>query len=776
MLIKYIFRILWKKEMRARTLLAIAAISLGIAATISVLHTNQMLDIQIKHVLSKQLTAQITLFCENNPQAVTNSLVSIKNIKGWQIRRRYDTELSCEGKKYPLQILGIESQQKINSVHKILGDWPRNSQEMLLDHATFQALQLQHGQNVVVGGKKYRLSGTGIIPASPSLFLCNISFGYVPIAQFEEVTGKDTGYLLEIALYDYAKHETVRQTLHEILEKVRSFIVLETELNEMKGVMGEEQVYLLSSLLFIAGIIAFIVGAILVFQTVFRIVLLKIKDYGTLQSLGLPKHIVFGQIFLIAGIIGVLAILFGLILGVVLGNFLTAKFSQFLNIPFFWTIRPQALLFGATFGSIFCLLASLYPMIFLARQPIVSILKYNQTNNQKTSFRNTKIPLNWLIPLRQIFKSPFRTSLSLLFLVFATAAFIAAQTFNFSFSNTLDMLLNQYYHFDFLIEFHTPQEHEKFLAAIKARLPEEKILVEPFISPFIVKVKQSNTEEWQDQIALMGISSSSQTWKVDSFLSQGCMFSQENEVVVSERTANLCNIGLNQTITLEDQNCRRFHFRVVGLVKAYENRGLYIYGRPQDINKNFLNLSEDKFSAFAIRLSNVSPLAKDKLQEAAKSLSLDFSTAPLVVRKEQGRRVLMALTGLVFLLAILIAMSAIFGLATNITLEIWERTREISTEIALGISPLSIILNFIRQYILQSLSAWILSIFAGYALSVFVVHFFDQYITPIDFLFPFSSLLISGITIAFLCIGCSFITAYHAIKKLDVVQTLKSQT
>ena len=573
------------------------------------------------------------------------------------------------------------------------------------------------------------------------------------------------------------KRTDVIKNVASYREILKDSVINEVSINEADQLFGEDLFKILSNILLLAGIIVLTIGTVIVLQIVLTVVMNKMKDFGVFRSFGFKNSHIVKYILSIGLSIGISSLLLGVAAGAVIGNLLTSMFARYLNLFVGLKIDFGAIFTGAGIGILFSLIATVPAITIVLKEPIVSALNFSRVSGARFPSLKLLNIKNKLI-FRQISKTRFRVFMTLLFISVAGSAFIAAGSFRRSFDGTMSGIMDKFYKAQYLIDFADYYPLNDIKDTLMRELPDGTIL-EPYVVGEAVKV-QASDETWRPNTTIIGVNPDSDIWNLKGFVKQGRLYSISDEAVLGERLASLIGKSVGDTITIHAKKGFSTTFNIVGIARIYEARGEVVYVLPgvlRDIAvQGYENTEYFKHYGYRLpdsaEIDNYSRIIKDN----AEAIDSNVQFTPLSVLIKQGKSMTGAISGLVFFMSVMISLSAVFGLLTNIRLDIWGKRKEIATQIALGFKKSSIIWHFVKKYLAHSFIAWLISVFIGFFLSVLVMYFFDKQITPVEFLFSYTSIIVVAVFLPLFCILIAYMSTLQLIKNFDIPEVLKVQT
>ncbi len=202
---------------------------------------------------------------------------------------------------------------------------------------------------------------------------------------------------------------------------------------------GDQQVYDIFAVLIFAG------AVVAAFNLIARIVESQRREIGVAMVLGVPPHRIAIRPLLVAAEISLLGVVFGIGVGILIGNAMAAVLKDFSPLPVWHTgFQWQVFFSVGVIGFLFPFLATTWPVWRAVRVPPVRAIQsgYRAARGGGLAplFRWLRIPGNTFaqVPVRNVVRSPRRSLLTSLGIAAAIAALVAFVGLIDSFLDTID--------------------------------------------------------------------------------------------------------------------------------------------------------------------------------------------------------------------------------------------------------------------------------------------------------------------------------------------------
>jgi putative ABC transport system permease protein len=269
--------------------------------------------------------------------------------------------------------------QRFNPLTLVSGTWPVGAHEVAIDEHTASSADYKVGQTigVIAQGpvKQYKIAGIVKIGGVSSLGGATIAVFDFPTAQrIFHKEGKLDG--INIA----AKHGTSpKELVHEVNPLLPPSAQVRTAAGQAKQATKDTNGFLsiINDFLLAFGGVALFVGIFVIANTLSITIAQRTRELATLRTLGATGRQVLGSVLLEAFVIGALASIAGLFLGLGLAKGLNALFIHFgINLPQAGTVfATRTIVVALVVGIVVTLIAAVRPAIRATRVPPISAVR-----------------------------------------------------------------------------------------------------------------------------------------------------------------------------------------------------------------------------------------------------------------------------------------------------------------------------------------------------------------------------------------------------------------
>jgi putative ABC transport system permease protein len=268
--------------------------------------------------------------------------------------------------------------QRFNPLVLTTGRWPQGPHEIAIDQKTANAKHFKAGDTIGVLTRgpiqRFRIVGTVRFGGVSSLGGATIAIFNLPTAQriFNKV-----GKLDSIGIAS-KQNVTPDQLVAEVKPLLPPTAQVRTGAQEAKQAAKDTNGFLsfLEYFLLAFGFIALFVGAFVIANTLGITIAQRMRELATLRTLGATRRQVYWSVVLEAFVIGVIASVIGLFLGLGLAKALNALFVSFgIDLPQVGTVfKERTVVVALLVGVIVTLIAAIRPALRATKvEPIAAV-------------------------------------------------------------------------------------------------------------------------------------------------------------------------------------------------------------------------------------------------------------------------------------------------------------------------------------------------------------------------------------------------------------------
>ncbi len=283
----------------------------------------------------------------------------------------------------PTLAFGINPGDPFNPTELTTGTWADRDGEVVIDAATAEEEGYKVGDTIgiVTRGpvQEFTVSGTAQFPGQQSLG--GATFAIFTLAEAQRIFDKQG----ELDAISIAAAQGV--TPDQLVEQIRPLLPQNTQVRT--GVQEtqeaqkdiEEFTNIIGYILLAFGFIALFVGAFVIFNTLSITVAQRVREFATLRTIGASRRQILGSVILEALVIGLLASVIGLFLGLGLAKGLTALFDLIgFDLPKTGLVfTGRTILVSLLAGVLVTLAAAVFPAVRATRVPPIAAVREGAT-------------------------------------------------------------------------------------------------------------------------------------------------------------------------------------------------------------------------------------------------------------------------------------------------------------------------------------------------------------------------------------------------------------
>jgi putative ABC transport system permease protein len=293
----------------------------------------------------------------------------------------------------PTLAFGIDPDDPFNPTELTSGSWADSDGEVVIDAVTAKDEDYEVGDTIGIVARgpvrEFTVSGTAQFPGQQSLG--GATFAIFTVEEAQRLFDKE-GELDGISI---AGDQGVApaQLVEEIQPILPENTQVRTGVQETQEAQQdvEEFTNIIGYILLAFGFIALFVGAFVIFNTLSITVAQRVREFATLRTIGASRRQILGSVVLEALVIGALASLAGLFLGLALAKGLTALFDAIgFDLPSTGLVfAGRTILVSLVAGIVVTLVAGLFPAVRATRVPPIAAVREGATLPQSRWHRFT---------------------------------------------------------------------------------------------------------------------------------------------------------------------------------------------------------------------------------------------------------------------------------------------------------------------------------------------------------------------------------------------------
>jgi putative ABC transport system permease protein len=733
----------WRKVIRdfqqesARTVLVIAAITIGMVGFIAVLSAYAVLTREINKGYLASNPASATLETDAIDDSLVSAVLADHHVSDVEPRRTLYGSI----KTGPVQWRGLGlfvikdyGNIRISKLTPDDGAWPPKAGEMLIERDAFHIAGLQIGDTATIRigqGKEQSLRVSGRVhdvgPAQARME--NTVYCYITPDTLQQLG--EQPYLDELKIL-VAENRFDEKHVHDVAADVKKLV--ENHGHPVRGVdvprPGRHphadlmDGFLLAMASF--GLFVLAMSGVLVINLLMAIMAAQVRQIGVMKAIGGTRGQIARMYFAEAAMLGIAATVLALPLGLLASRGLCRPFAAFLNFDItsfavpFWV---YALAFAA--GVVTPLAAAAWPIwkgsAISVREGVAasgvshSAFGTNTFDRAMATIGGNLRPL--VLSIRNSFRRRTRLVLTMLTLAVSGLFFMSALNIRCSMSNTLDrsFALRKYDLQIFLGDMYPSEQIERAIRKTPGIVGAESWFTSG------VSIPGKDAREGDDSLdtlsfPIIALPQNSKAIDLEIVEGRNLLPGDVDALVINTTLAEESRLRVGSAITLRFKR-RLASWHVVGIARepflpptAYVPQ-VFIDQRYPEM-RTTICLALEKTDAASMHATK-SALETNLEQEGIRTAG-SRTKADLRYGRDQHLRVIY-----VFLVVVsgIIAIVGGLGLATTMSLNVMERRREMGVLRTIGASPSVVMGIIVAEGVVIGVMSWIVAALAAWPLS-----------------------------------------------------------
>ena len=768
---------LWSKAIhdfwheRARTVLVVLAIALGVSAFAAVLASYAILTRELDQGYLATNPASAVIRVDVADDETVNAILQNPEVSDAESRRTISAQIKAGPVQWRNLILFVVKDYGNIRVSKLVpekGAWPPAAGEILIERDAFQVAKAGIGDTVIVKTangveRPLVISGSVHDVGQAQARMENIVYGYINLATLIQLG--EAPYLNQLNILvaqnrfdeDHIKRVVadVERLITSRGREVRRVEIPAPGKHPHSDLMG---VLLLAMSSF--GIFVLVLSGILVINLLTAMMASQVRQIGVMKAIGGTRRQIAQIYFAQALFLGIAAVVVSAPLGILGSRALCRYMAVFLNFDInSFAVPLWVYLLVALIGLAAPPVAAAYPVWSGTRVPVrvaLSDFGLSQTTFGASAFDRalTRVGGTFslvVLAIRNSFRRRARLVLTLLTLAAGGLFFLSALNVRASLVNTLDHLFGAR-KFDLTVSLANPYAWEKIEKAINN-------------TPGVTRAEGWFTTDASlaapsqpNRFNVVVLPPDTQLLDFDIIEGRKLVPGDTDAIVINNALAGRePAIRVGETVVLrigtEETTCR-----VVGIAReAFSPPVAYIPRQKEMVNS--VKLSLDRADADSISLVKAN-LDRNLEQQGVRARS---GTSKAESRFAFDEHMLMIYVFLIVMSAIIGGVGGL-GLMTTMSLNVLERRREMGVMRAIGATPRIVWLMVVAEGVVIGVLSWIIAALLAWPISKGIGDFLVGMVfqSRLDFVFEPLGLVIWLMVSISLSAVASFIPAWKA--------------
>jgi putative ABC transport system permease protein len=597
------------------------------------------------------------------------------------------------------------------------------------------------------GDLKFRVSGFGDNPNVAGAGAVGFASAWLNKADVEKIlkVGGDNRLLVQMKNNTTAQlREDTQKRVQETLES-NEVTVLGTQVRDPTTLPGKDQIDALRTILLVFALVGASASGLLVINTISTIVLEQRPQIGSMKAVGASTQQVMLTYLILSLLYGVLGTIIGLAAGIGLNILAGASRAQQLDeevTPL--VLSGEAIGLAIAVGIGVGVLASIVPSWMGARVTIrEAMVSYGLSADfgrgpwDRLMGRLSGLPQAATLASRNVFRQTNRALFTILGLAITTAVILAIYAALTSLFGSLDASI-QALRADINIAFDAPAERaavDKALENIGGIERRELWLV-------------SSAKTGGKSVAVSGVPVDTQVFDTASvtpgrWIKEG----ETTETVITRRLAERQNLGVGSTLELQSGTRPLRRWTVVGITGGAGPDALAPDGAlyaPYEAVRALVDFPENRGNQLYVRLADRDPANVDAkattITDALADASIPNTAVKLYEQQKSNQQNFLPLVLVFVLMILIVAVVGALGLFSTLTMNVFERQKEIGVMRSVGAPTGTILWTFLLEGLLLGLLGWVLGVAASGLAASTLVGFLSDKLVSMNYVFPLDGL------------------------------------
>jgi putative ABC transport system permease protein len=629
------------------------------------------------------------------------------------------------------------------------GAWPPAKGEILIERAAVGLIQAEIGQTRAVkiaGGPATHLKLTGTVhaPGLAPAWMERIAYGYVTLDTLQMLGAAPELNELKISV---AQNSMDKSYIHDVAYQLKGWLeqngqkVYRIEIPEPGKHPHASQMATLLFLLEAFGLLAFVLSGVLVANMISALLAQQIRQIGVMKAIGAGMGQIMGIYIGTVLFLGGLALIIAMPLALWAGRGYAGFAAGMLNFTIFSADVPHAYFFlQIGLGLLVPVLVALYPIYRGSRVSVAEAIRdygvgqgtfgRSAIDRWLGQIRGLSRPLR--LSLRNTFRQRTRFLLTLGTLAMGGAIFITATNVLASMDTTVASKFDAI-RYDVQIRLSQAYPLEQI---VQAGAVPEVAQVEAWGGAKMARVYADGTAG--NGFDVLGLPQSTRLMTALPLISgRWLQAGDRNALVINQMVLQKePDLKVGDKITLRS-GAQESEWVLVGIVQeimsppaAYANNdGLAIATDQTGKAQNLIAAAQDRDPAAVTALTG----ALERQMEAA-GLDVAATWKLATIRKGIEEHLVLMASFLIFM-SILVVIVGGLGLASTMSINVLERTREIGVMRATGAGTLDVIRIVVSEGTLIGLLSWLLAVVLAVPVSAYLSYTFGMvfFDAPLEF-------------------------------------------
>lgn len=769
---------------KLRTTFVVLAICIGIFGISVIANSYSILMREMDKNYMNTNPASATLVINQLCDAEVNKVRDLSYIKDAEKRVKVVGRVQIgenEWKDIWIYVINDFNDIRLNTFTSESGKAVPGKGEVLFERKALGLANAEVGQSVTIripGGNPatLKLSGSVHDPGLAPAWMEGYAYGYITRDTLKLLGGTSDLSELKVLVSEDALN---KQHIKDVSVKLKASLekdgyqVTHIEIPRPGKHPHYDQMLTLLFLMEVFGLLALLLSGVLVANLITSIMEQQTRPIGIMKAVGASSLQIAGLYQAMVMVLAVTAMLVSIPAGIMGGRGYAWVAAEMLNFKISsYQIPHYVLLLEIALGLLIPSLAASIPIFKCSRITVREAIndygikqeKYAYDKEDFLTKKFKQLPRPFILSLRNTFRKKERLIFTMLVIALGGTGFIVAMNIYASMYNTVEERINAF-QYDIQIEFDQPQRAELIENTIGKVVGVSDL--EAWGGASVSRVYRDGTTG--NSFNIMAPPSETKLLTAPPMYSGRWLRpDDENAIVINQRVlSNEPDIKIGDSITLRI-NKTDTTWTVIGISKE-------LMGRPGSYaNSEYLAkaLHQDGYARNAVIVtdnqnsSSHAAVAK-RIERDLADQGIQISSLIKIADYQKALEDhLLIIATFLIIMSILVIIVGGLGLATTISINTLERTREIGIMRAVGASPRSLSAIIVTEGIIIGLLSWMIAVLLSWPLSKFVSYNFGMifFEAPLEFTSSASGIMIwFAIVIVFAALA-SFYPSWKAVK------------
>ncbi len=724
-----------------RTVLTIIGIVLGVAGLVAINHTGHNLADAQRETYAGARQPDFTVFVSQISPTLLDLVARQENVQTVDTRMVRTTRTSAGAGWFSTRLIGVEDFHNIrlSEMQLIEGRYPGRG-EVVYDFAAQDVLNIGIGDTVALqrtGGAPthyVQVSGFVQVPEAIDPTVANRATAFLPAVEARRFEGRQYNNFLMVRLDDPRQASATASSITQMLNR-RGIGTGSPNIRDPEVFTGSRELETLLVLLRVFSVLGLALSGFLVVNTIAAIMVEETRQIGIIKAVGGSRRSMIVGYLGFATMIGLVAAVLGLALGLIGGRLLTAYLARLsgLFLPgFSITLTDVALAFAVGVGV--AIVSALIPTWMNTRRQIAELLRnigvvadFRRGVVHRFTIFAARFGSVFAMGVRNLARRPGRAAITVLVVAVAVSAFLGTEAVNRSVSITVDNLY-ELYGGEGWVEFEQPIDIG-FNRRIETHPEVER--AEPWLRNR-ASLGSTNTTVW-------GLPEDTHIYTAR--LTDGRWISRGNpvQVVLTTNLGREIDAEVGDVMTL-DMGGQSHLIEVAGLV---DDESTFL--GADAIGKVFMRIEDQnrmlgrgqQAGIFAMQLSETEP---EQVERILADIEETFAihqpqTVPMYQDQQAAERVIGILTLMLNAMVAIVALVGLAGIVNTLIINLTERRREFGILRSVGASTRQLVRLLVTEGVALATLGYALGLIFGYPLARYLVDLTSRQLFGLEFHF-----------------------------------------